>query len=147
MRRDESKCTYSTSYILGIRKSVSYRAHNFHSVIMVAGGWVKGNTVELLNLDGSWHCSLPPIPENKSRDTLTGLVLCGGFNETVRKSCVRFSKGEEEWKKSHTLKESRRGHVAWNSPDGVLLMGGRNSPTTTELLTNNGDTTPGFKIK
>ena len=114
---------------------------------MVAGGEPKGNTVELLNLDGSWHCSLPPISENKSRDTLTGLVACGGFQENEQKSCDRFSKGEEEWKKSHTLKESRRSHVAWNSPDGVLLMGGRDSPTTTELLTNNGDTTPGFKIK
>ena len=121
---------------------------------MVAGGWVKGNTVELLNLDGSWHCSLPPIPENKSRDTLTGLVACGGFQENEQKSCDRFSKGEEEWKKSHTLKESRRSHVAWNSPDGVLLMGGRDTifenttwSTSTELLTNNGDTTPGFKIK
>ena len=110
---------------------------------MVAGGDPKGNTVELLNLDGSWHCSLPPIPENKSRDTLTGLVACGGFQENEQKSCDRFSKGEEEWKKSHTLMKERSGHVSWTSSEGVLLIGSY----TTELLTNNGDTIPGFKIK
>ena len=114
---------------------------------MVAGGSVKGNTVELLNLDGSWHCSLPPLPEQRSSHTQTGLVACGGFQKNVTKSCVRFSKGEEEWKKSHTLKNQRWSHVSWDSPDGVLLMGGYGSFTTTELLTNNGDTTPGFKIK
>ena len=116
---------------------------------MVTGGEGEGTSVELLNLDGSWHCSLPPLPEQRDSHTQTGLVACGGFekNRKSEKSCVRFSKGEEEWKKSHTLKKSRRGHAAWNSPDGVLLMGGRDSPTTTELLTNNGDTTPGFKIK
>ena len=117
---------------------------------MVTGGWVEGDedtSVELLNLDGSWHCSLPPLPERRYAHTQTGLVACGGFKNNSEKSCVRFSKGEEEWKKSHTLKKRRWSHVSWDSPDGVLLMGGQGSFTTTELLTNNGDTTPGFKIK
>ena len=119
---------------------------------MITGGWVEGDedtSVELLNLDGSWHCSLPPLPEQRDSHTQTGLVACGGFekNRKSEKSCVRFSKGEEEWKKSHTLKNQRWSHVSWDSPDGVLLMGGQGRFTTTELLTNNGDTTPGFKIK
>ena len=118
---------------------------------MVTGGWLVGDntaSVELLNLDGSWHCSLPPLPEQRDSHTQTGLVACGGFQKNSQKSCVRFSKGEEKWKKSHTLKKKRWSHVSWNSPEGILLMGGLGSGATYELLTNNGHKpAPGFKFK
>ena len=60
----------------------------------------------------------------------------------------------EEWKKSHTLREERRTHCSWASPEGVMLLGGWDSgfttekeDKTTELLTNDGDTIPGIKLK
>ena len=60
---------------------------------MVTGGWntagERTNSVELLNLDGSRNCSLPPLPEARGWFTQTGLVACGGT--TTNNTCVSFS--------------------------------------------------------
>ena len=119
-------------------------------------GWKKNlASVELLNLDGSFNCMLPSLPHARSSHTQSGLVACGGNpNETTFKTCDTFSIGMEEWKKSHTLRKERRLHSSWASPEGVMLLGGWDSgfttekeDKTTELLTNDGDTIPGIKLK
>ena len=60
---------------------------------MVTGGWntagERTTSVELLNLDGSRNCSLPPLPEARGWFTQTGLVACGGT--TTDNTCVTFS--------------------------------------------------------
>ena len=60
---------------------------------MVTGGWntagERTTSVELLNLDGSRNCSLPPLPEARGWFTQTGLVACGGT--TTNNTCVSFS--------------------------------------------------------
>ena len=109
-------------------------------------------SVELLNLDGSFNCKLPSLPEGRSSHTQTGLVACGGYPNPREnlKTCDTFSIGMEEWKKSHTLREERRLHSSWASPEGVVLLGGfgdGDGDETTEVLTNSGDTTLGFKLE
>ena len=60
---------------------------------------------------------------------------------------------------THKLGKKRSGHAAWASPQGVLIMGGAaetrttfkihpgmSIDTTTELLTDSGDTTPSFNL-
>ena len=63
------------------------------AVLMVTGGWntagERTTSVELLNLDGSRNCSLPPLPEARGWFTQTGLVACGG--STTNNTCVSFS--------------------------------------------------------
>ena len=63
------------------------------AVLMVTGGWntagERTTSVELLNLDGSRNCSLPPLPEARGWFTQTGLVACGGT--TTNNTCVSFS--------------------------------------------------------
>ena len=65
----------------------------FTAVLMVTGGWntagERTTSVELLNLDGSRNCSLPPLPEARGWFTQTGLVACGG--STTNNTCVSFS--------------------------------------------------------
>ena len=41
------------------------------------------------------------------------------------------------WSISHTLLHARFEHSSWSSPDGVVLMGGRASPNTSEILSRN----------
>ena len=61
----------------------------------------------------------------------------------TRTSCVTLS---SEWEKTHTLAEKRSKHNAWSSPRGIILLGGDYAITTTEILTENGDTIPGFTL-
>ena len=59
---------------------------------------------------------------------------------------MTFSGGQ--WSESHNLTFSRYDHTSWVRPDGaVLLIGGRVSPTTTEVLNSNGSTTQSFDLK
>ena len=121
-------------------------------MVLVTGGtqgWKKNlASVELLNLDGSFNCMLPSLPHARSSHTQSGLVACGGH--PIFTTCDTFSIGMEEWKKSHTLRKERRLHSSWASPEGVVLLGGfgdGDGDETTEVLTNSGDTTPGFKLE
>ena len=122
---------------------------NFNNitVVIVTAGYgdtesVK-TSVELLSSNGTRLCSLPNLPEKRHYLSQTGFVTCSG------NSCVTFSSGR--WKKTHIWDKSRSrvDHTAWASPNGVLLMGGMNAATqtTTELLNDNGGSTPSFTLK
>ena len=123
---------------------VRSEAHVNFSVVMVTGGHRAETSVELLSTDGTRLCSLPDLPAVRASHSQTGLITCGGYRAGSL-SCVTFSAGR--WKKTHTLRHTRHFHTAWASPRGVLLMGGGiRWRTTTELLTDNGDTTPFFNL-
>ena len=119
--------------------------------MLVSGGLAKGElgktleSVELLNMDGTWNCPMPTMPEPRMGHTQTGPVACGGSGTAVRSSCVTFFSGGDDWVKTHNLTMKRQEHSAWASPRGVMLMGGYKSKTT-EILTDDGDTIPGFSL-
>ena len=95
-------------------------------------------------LPGDRSCSLPRFPASgRQGHTQSSLTACGGGTYTFAgytglASCHTF---DGEWKQSHSLSEGRGGHVSWQSPAGILLMGGWDSSTTTELLSTSTDTT------
>ena len=108
-------------------------------------GFEDLNSTELLNMDGTWNCPMPTMPEPRLGHTQTGPVVCGGYDGS--KSCISFIRGSVNWKKTHTL--ARRGrvqHSAWASPRGIMLLGGWGSKTSTEILMESGDTNPGFNL-
>ena len=119
-------------------------------LVMVTGGAGVGkgslDSVELLNINGSRSCSLPSLPKPIFSHSQSGSVVCGGSGGMLR-SCVTLS---SEWKKTHTLAKDidRKYHSAWSSPRGIILLGGDyvKARTTTEILTENGDTIPGFTL-
>ena len=143
------------SYIATSRIAASFpffSACTFHIlVVLVTGGGIYGgkylDSVELLNMDGTWNCPMPAMPKPRRGHTQTGLVTCGGANDG-QKSCITFISGDVNWKKTHTLAKGRDGHSAWDSPQGIVLIGGWYSDvrTTTEILLKNGDTKPGFNL-
>ena len=126
-----------------------FNLHMF-SVVIVTGGKDAVESVELLYTNGTHRCSLPDLPQGRYYPTQVGLVTCGSTDDaqTQIKSCVTFSDGS--WKKSHTLAGGgRAGTVGWASPQGVLLFGGwigAPHSSTTELLLENGNTKPGFRL-
>ena len=110
--------------------------------IIVSGGSNAKTSVELLYTNGTHRCFLPDLPQGRHYPSQTGLITCASQDSGgTMKTCVTFSGGS--WQHSHTLAgQGRHGHVAWDSPQGVLLMGA----STTELLTENGDTTHSFDL-
>ena len=121
------------------------------SVILISGGNPTHSvtSVELYYTNGSWICSLPDLPYLRLQHTQTGLTACGGHRSSPGRTTCHTLSSTGSWEESHTLPgEGRRQHNAWASPQGVVLIGGQDSSarTTTEILTENGDTTTGFNL-
>ena len=119
------------------------------SVILVSGGEPHesvGRSVELYYTNGSRICSLPDLPYTRGRHSQTGVTACGGQGDSAAKtSCHTLSKSGS-WEQTHSLNQPRWEHSAWDSPQGIVLIGGTESRTTTEILLENGDTAPGFNL-
>ena len=89
-------------------------------------------------------CTLPSLPDERAAHTINTLTLCGGYDTLT--SCISFSSGV--WVPSHSLAEERSSHTTWQREEGLLLLGGRYSPTTTELLTEGSEEgVPAFSLQ
>ena len=93
-------------------------------------------------LPGDQSCLLPRLPDTGwDRHTQTSYTTC------IETSCFNF---DGEWEQSHSLSERRKQHVSWQSPAGILLMGGQSSEAgqTSELLSSTDTTTtPYFNLR
>ena len=127
-------------------------------LVLVTGGWGEGgrlerrlDSVELLNMDGTWNCPMSPLPKPTYTHTQTGPIVCGGDNGSgmMMMACFTFISGDVNWEKTHTLAKPRWGHSAWASPQGIMMLGGWDNRawTTSEILLENGDTKLGFRLK
>ena len=106
-------------------------------------------SVEVYHPGTNTSCTLPSLPEEFSLHSQDGLVLCGGYRNTTGRSCHTLNTDTAQWTKTHSLSEKREGHSSWRRKDGsILLFGGDNSRTTTELVSDSsGVSTPGFTLK
>ena len=125
---------------------------NIFSAIIITGG-IDDNldntrSVEVLRDDGSYWCSLPDLYDYRDHHTQSGLVACGGTDNTA-KSCSTFISGQ--WTLSHTLQQWRIDHSSWTSQFGTILLGGWGleglSEDTTEKLTEGGLSVQNFTLK
>ena len=115
---------------------------------MLISGGVGENvkSVEILHANGSYWCSLPDLPwDGAVGHSQSGLVCCGGIYSV--KSCLTFSSGQWRWRTSHQLQHERYYHSSWTSKHGVVLIGGRRSQNSTEMLTEDGKSSPSFTLK
>ena len=120
------------------------------SVVLVSGGSNDDSSltsVELLHTNGSRICSLPDLPSLRRRHSQTGVTACGGVDSPANATCDTLS-ATGSWIQSHNLAQDRRYHSAWRSPQGIILIGGRDSGagTTSVILLESGDTNPGFNL-
>lgn len=112
--------------------------------ILITGGGGAYTSAEVYRLSTGQSCVLPSLPDMRHGHTITSLTLCGGSSPLT--SCISFSSGV--WVPSHSLAEKRRFHTTWEREEGVMLMGGEDSPTTTELLTEGSEEgVPAFSLQ
>merc|ERR1712079_161712 len=103
--------------------------------LMITGGYSTdgdGQHTAEVWLPDDRSCQLPRLPSpGRQAHTQSSLTACGGYFTGT--SCLTF---DGEWEQSHSLSaEERTNHVSWQSPAGILLMGGDDSDyTSTELL-------------
>ena len=99
-------------------------------------------------------CTLPPLPDTRSRHPQDGDLACGGSFSTTSTSapapstCVRLSAEAGGWVLSHNLLQTRYHHSSWQSPAGLLLLGGAYPGTgfTTELLSSDSTSSYSFTL-
>ena len=104
-------------------------------------------SVEVYHPRTNTSCTLPSLPEGIRHHSQDGLVQCGGDHS--RTSCHTLNTDTAQWTKTHSLSEERSRHSSWRREDGsILLIGGDDSRTTTELVSDSsGVSTPGFTLK
>ena len=120
------------------------------AALIMTGGYNDGvlSSVEVYVPSTNTSCSLPSLPVETHLNSQDGLLLCGGIGNS-RQSCHTFHSDSGEWVRTHNLSEKRSGHSSWQREDGtVVLMGGVDSPTTTEIVSDSSAvSTPGFSLK
>ena len=106
--------------------------------VIVSGGWSRTTEVFFPSSSGAGYtCSLQSMPSPRYGLTLDqlgdGTVLaCGGKGADTRNTCEKFD--GTSWSQHSTLQYNRQYHTSLAGPHGLLLMGGRNSRATTELV-------------
>jgi len=112
----------STNMITGILVTGGISTDAFHP---------PGTSAEVvLGLDS---CRLPNLPEHRYDHTMDGIYLCGGVSVAVGSlPCLKFSEGQ--WIPFYDLVQSRTRHSSWMTDQGLVLMGGHQSPLTSEIV-------------
>jgi hypothetical protein len=108
----------------------------------MSGGWGAYDgtetNVEVYVPSTGQSCSLPSLPDQRYRHTMDSLYICGGYYySSAATNCLHFSSGQ--WYTSHTLVESRYGQSSWQTDQGLVLMGGDGSPSTSEIVPTAGE--------
>ena len=118
----------------------------------MTGGTHTETSAELISTNGSSICELPTMSKLKYSHTQSGLTACGGRRQEAaeidtRRNCIKFEAGS--WTTlTDNLVEERYGHSSWITSNGdILLMGGYSSPTTTEIVYQNGTSIRSFDLK
>jgi len=104
------------------------------AAILVTGGSGARTSVEVLSGAGTPLCTLPPLPTGREYHTQDGLISCGGYDDDYIRTCTKLT--TEGWVVSHNLLEDRYEHSSWQSPAGLVLIGGGYPYNTTELLSS-----------
>ena len=119
------------------------------SVVLITAGYNGGylKSAEIFNPVTKTSCSLPQLPEARYYNSQDGGLVCGGWLNTTRTTCVKWSPTSGTWTKSHTLKQNRSHHVSWATASGVYLIGGKQSQRTSEKIKMDGSVEEGFSLK
>ena len=110
---------------------------------MKKASWTK---VEIFNPVSRHTCPLPDLPGmGMGRHSQCGNVLC------KYKSCLKMNSTGSFSPASVSLQQERMAHLCWSLPGGggeVMLLGGRWSSTTTEIVSADGSSTkPSWDLK
>ena len=112
--------------------------------MLITGGSSSsvGNSVEVFNPHTKHSCNLTDLPGERYGHSHCGDLLCGGWDSTTPRSCLKLNSQTGVFTtKSVRLVKYRTNHECWDvEGEGVLLIGGFNSPRSTELVSPDGST-------
>jgi len=116
------------------------------SGIFIPGGWSDESGKTALALTTSLYipskkqfCKLPNVPTDRFGHTTIGFTSCGGW-EYENNNCYTFNTDKGEWELSHNFKGRHAGHVAWQTSEGLALVGGWGNVYTSILGPNGAET-------
>ena len=106
---------------------------------LISGGFPDSSLkkVELYNPATGNSCRVQDLQQYRGWHSSCGGLLCGGYGSSSSlQSCERITGTEVSPLPSLTLTEERDYHLCWRLPgeEGILLLGGRYPPTTTEVI-------------
>ena len=113
---------------------------------MISGG--QGTNVELISPTGHVSCSVPDLPKRRYGHTMDNNIVCGGsvtLGADIAASCDQLTSAG--WTRSHTLIHRRYSHSSWEVEDGIILLGGSHSGTTSEIAKWDGTTEELFRMR
>ena len=85
------------------------------------------------------ECLAPSLKRPRSFATLCNNLICGGNGKNTRRSCEKYDGIETSEVLPVRLMEPRFHHLCWGLQSGdVLLLGGKKSGSTTELVSADG---------
>ena len=119
--------------------------------MLISGG--RGSStkveVEVISPGGNVSCSVLDLPQPRSYHNMNNNIVCGGYGGSAgadtETSCDQLSSAG--WTRSHTLIHRRAGHSSWEVKDGIILIGGDLSRTTSEIVKWDGTTEELFSMQ
>ena len=134
---------------MGRHSAVEVKCREMEDGMLITGGYLyiggttQTGTVEAYNPYISKICMLPNLPQGiwgRSGHTFCGGLICGGrrHHYNNERTCHKFGQNGQFVRANVSLQQPRKHHLCWNVPEGVLLLGGDRSPSTTELVLRDG---------
>ena len=126
---------------MGRHPAVGVQCKEVAEGLLITGGFSSYSTrhraLEAFNPYISKICNLPYLPDHRSFHTFCGGLVCGGRSHSQDRTCLKL--GPLGFLRANaSLQQPRKHHLCWNVPEGVLLLGGKDSPSTTELVLRDG---------
>ena len=128
-----------TKFLESLLYTLGFLFHGWHGPKRTSGIYIpETNTM----------CNLPDVPEERRSFTVNGHTVCGGMvNEEVQNNCKAFNTTTGQWETSATFRPARYHHCSWLSSQGLYLMGGIETESSTTLIHNTGDYEEGFQLR
>ena len=98
--------------------------------ILLSGGDANNTRVEVFDPLTGQSCSLPAFPDGRWGHTMDKLFICGGYYHSL--TCLSLLSGE--WVATHVLHHRRYASNSWDTSQGLLILGGDDSPHTSEVV-------------
>ena len=114
--------------------------------LLITGGEGTEHTTEIFVPSTNTSCNFVRMPNARDDHSQDGFQVCGG--QLHLRTCDTWNPETGLWTKSQSLRYSRQNHNSWVSEERAILLGGSDSQTTTEMLTNGtGSSKEHFSLK
>ena len=119
----------------------TYKYIYISAAILITGGDDTDKSSEVFLPWSNTSCQLPSLPDRRSHHVQAGNMVCGGFNSSAVRSCVKWIGG---WVTQARVRLSgvRSQSSVWARDDTMVIMGGvRQAGRTSETVSSDGAST------